>query len=115
MHKTQEMQEAVGLDAIFKAAGLKSITKPKNHRFLPEQDIELLHFVASKCTNRRLQPCPANNKEWKPFFHLYAVDARQQNINLPDLRRWNVIRKSRLYDICKDLHAAQKWWSVARL
>lgn len=111
-------QEAAGLKALFKVAGLKSKAKPKKHRKLTKHDIKVLHFVARKCTERSIQsihPFPASRKEWEPFCSLYSADAWKEKINLPDLRRWNVIRKTRLYDICNDLHAAQKWWSVARL
>ena len=118
MPSQNDNQEADYLEDLFKLAGLRSITKPKKHKKLTEQDMQVLHFVARKCTERSIQsiqPFPANRKEWEPFVNLYSADARKEKINLPDLRRWNVIRKTRLYDICNDLHAAQKWWSVSRL
>ena len=73
---------------------------------------KILQFVAHISSQDKF---PNASKTWTPFRREQAESARAAGIALPSLKEWNIIRKSRLYDVFNDLGEAKKWWVDARL
>lgn len=96
----------------------KRLKKLKSYREPNAEDLSVLKFVARESCPNNSTPLsfPNNGNKWKEFFITYRWTALDQGVFLPsNIRLWNVIRKSRLYDVFFDLSAAQKWWKVSRI
>ena len=103
------------MSELFKAVGITSAKKPKKYRELCSTDLNLLYFVSQNCINSSHVGFPSNGIQWNEFCRVYREHARNAQIHLPRLSEWNVIRKSRMYDISTNLRDARKWWDVSRM
>ena len=95
----------------------KRYKKPKSHFPLQPHDINTLEFVVERsCESESQLHFPTRVKDWSPFYAMYKGLAREWGVNLPpNIRRWNVLRKTRVFDIFNDLNAAQEWWLSVRV
>ena len=97
----------------------KKVKMPKKYRKANPEDLKVLQFVTTESCRMLDSPVlsfPNKGNEWKEFFTTYRWTALDKGVYLPsNIREWNIIRKSRLYDVFFDLSAAQRWWKVSRL